>query len=377
MKIVVLGAQPEYLSGLRGPLIRDLLARGHRVTAIGAEEMPAVRAAIESWGAHYRVVPIRRAGLNPVADLGAIVSLYRALRDERPDLLFTYTVKPNVYGLPLGWLAGIKQRYGMVAGRGWAFGEGRELKRRLSRLIAILAFRFGFRFADGVISQNEEDLALFRELGIVRSGTRATRVFGSGVDLEHFSPEPMPTGPKTFVMICRLLIDKGVADYVEAARIVRRGHPDAVFRLVGPYDHSPNGITPETIDGWVREGIIDYAGATEDVRPFISGAHVLVLPTRYGEGVPRTVLEAMAMGRPVIVSDTPGCRDTVRDDANGRIVAVGDVAGLAAAMTDLVADDVQLAAIGQASRALAVERFDSRAVNAAMLEFMGLGGATR
>ena len=374
MKIVVLGAQPEYLSGLRGPLIRDLLAAGHDVTAIGAEEMVAVRTAIESWGARYRVVPIRRAGLNPIADLGAILSLYRALRDEKPDLLFTYTVKPNVYGLPLGWLAGIKRRYGMVAGRGWAFGEGRELKRRISRTIAILAFRFGFRFADGVISQNEEDLALFRELGIIKGKTRTTRVFGSGVDLEHFQPEPMPPGAKTFVMICRLLVDKGVADYAEAGRIVRRTYPNAVFRLVGPFDHSPNGITPETIQAWADEGIIDYAGATDDVRPFIASAHALVLPTRYGEGVPRTVLEAMAMGRPVIVSDTPGCRDTVRNSENGHIVAVGDVAGLAQAMTALVADDTQLAAAGRASRALAVERFDSRAVNAAMIDFMGLKG---
>jgi len=374
LKIVVLGAQPEYLSGLRGPLIRDLLAAGHDVTAIGAEDMVAVRTAIESWGARYRVVPIRRAGLNPIADLGAILSLYRALRDEKPDLLFTYTVKPNVYGLPLGWLAGIKRRYGMVAGRGWAFGEGRELKRRISRTIAILAFRFGFRFADGVISQNEEDLTLFRELGIIRGKTRTTRVFGSGVDLEHFQPEPMPTGAKTFVMICRLLVDKGVADYAEAARIVRRTYPDAVFRLVGPFDHSPNGIAPETIQAWANEGIIDYAGATEDVRPFIARAHALVLPTRYGEGVPRTVLEAMAMGRPVIVSDTPGCRDTVRDSENGRIVAAADIAGLAQAMTALVSDDTQLEAAGRASRTLAVERFDSRAVNAAMIDFMGLKG---
>lgn len=369
----MLGAQPEYLSGLRGPMIREFLARGHEVIAIGAEEVPAVRTALENWGARYVVVPIRRAGLNPVADFRAIIALHAALKAIKPDILFTYTLKPNIYGLPIGRLAGVSKRFGMVAGRGWAFGEGDELRRRLSRLIATWFFRFAFRFADGVISQNEEDLALFHKLRILRKDGRTTRIFGSGVDLEHYKPQPMPAGPKSFVMICRLLADKGVADYVEAARALKRRRPDIVCRLIGPFDHSPNGIRPETIARWVDEGIIEYLGSVDDVRPVIAASHVLVLPSKYGEGVPRTVLEAMAMARPVITTDTAGCRDTVRGEENGRIVPPGDIEALTEAMAELISDDSRLATMGEASLLLARERFDVRSVNAAICRFMELG----
>lgn len=368
---MVVGAQPEYLTNLRGPLIRELVAAGHRVTAVGAAEHPTVCEKLESWGAHYRVVPIERAGLNPIADLGALAGLYRLFRRERPDVVFAYTVKPVVYGLPMARLAGVRRRFAMIAGRGYAFMEGQEFKRRLARTLASIAYRVGLSSAQAVAFQNEEDRELFRERRILPEGLKTIRIFGSGVDLDHYAATPLPEGPPTFLMISRLLRDKGVAEYAAAARIVKRTRPDARFLLVGPYDHSPNGLTPAEVEAWVSEGLVEYVGEVEDVRPQLARCHVYVLPSKYGEGVPRSILEALSTGRAVITTDAPGCRDTVADES-GYLVQLGDAEGLAAAMTAAIASPDKLRAMGEAGHAMARGRFDVRAVNADLLGMMGL-----
>lgn len=368
---MVVGAQPEYLTNLRGPLIRELVAAGHRVTAVGAAEHASVREKLESWGAHYRVVPIQRAGLNPIADLRAIAGLYALFRRERPDVVFAYTVKPVVYGLPMAWLAGVRRRFAMIAGRGYAFMEGAEFKRRLARTLASAAYRIGLSATQAVAFQNEDDLALFRERKILPKSLKTIRIFGSGVDLDHYTASPPPEGPPTFLMIARLLRDKGVPEYAAAARIVRRTRADARFLLVGPYDHSPNGLKPAEVEGWVADGLIDYAGEADDVRPWLARAHVYVLPSKYGEGVPRSVLEALSTGRAVITTDAPGCRDTVVD-GSGYLVRPGDVDDLAAAMLRATEDPAGTAAMGKAGLELARRRFDVRAVNADLRTMMGL-----
>lgn len=374
MKVVVLGAQPEYLSGLRGPMIREMLAAGHAVTAIGAEEMPDVRAALESWGARYEVVPIRRAGIDPFADLKAAWILYRTFRRLKPDLVFAYTVKPIGYGLPIAWLAGIRRRYAMVAGRGFAFLPGTERRRRLARRMVSAIYRLGLRFADGILFQNLDDWDFFKANRLVRPRTRATRIFGSGVDLEQFQPAAFPEGPIVFLMISRLIADKGVNEYLQAARLLKPLYPDAVFRLVGPADPSPNGLSAEQIGGWQRDGIVDYVGPLADVRPAIAACHVYVLPS-YAEGLPRSVLEAMAMGRPVVTTDAPGCRDTVVAGETGWLVPVKDVEALASAMETFIRDPGSVRVMGEAALAFARLRFDVRKVNRAILDFIGLGPA--
>lgn len=370
-RIVVLGAQPEYLSGLRGPMIRDLLAAGHEVIAIGAEEIGHVREALESWGARYLVVPLRRAAINPLADLKAIWLLWRTLRRLKPDLLLAYTIKPVSYGLPVAKAAGVKRRFAMIAGRGWAFAEGRERRRRATRFVATILYRFGLRFAHGVLFHNEDDMALFRERRLIGAGMPARRIFGSGVDLEHYAPAPMPAGPFTFLMISRLLIDKGVGEYLAAARALQARYPDAVFRLVGPPDPSPNGIPREAVFAAHREGAIDYAGPLTDVRPAIAACHCYVLPS-YCEGLPRSVLEAMAMARPVITTDAPGCRDTVRDGETGVRVPARDAEALAEAMARFLENPAQAQSMGEAALAFARTQFDVHKVNRAIMDFIGL-----
>lgn len=378
--IVVLGTQPEWLSGLRGPLIRDFLARGYRVTAIGAEEMASVRAKLESWGAEYAVVPLRRAGLNPLSDLRALLALYRTLRRLKPDLLFAYTVKPIVYGLPAAWAARVPRRYAMIAGRGYAFHAGPERSRRLARLAGTVLVRFAFRFADGVLFHNNEDLAYFRDNRILGHATRARRIWGSGVDLDHHRPVEMPPlrpgQPVRFLMIGRLIRDKGVREYAAAARTVKRESPATQFILAGPTDPSPNGISASELDAIRSDGAVDYVGPLDDVRAAIAQCHVVVLPSYY-EGLPRSVLEGMAAGRAIITTYGPGCADTVEPGVSGLLVPPRDAEALAEAMRRCIADPAFVAAAGRRSLELARDKFDVERVNADIADFLGIEAPPR
>ena len=372
--IVVLGTKPDWLSGPRGPMIRDFLLRGYRVTAIGAEEMQEVRATLEGWGARYLVVPLRRAGLNPLRDLTSVIALYRAFRRLRPDLVLAYTVKPIVYGLPAARLAGVSKRYAMITGRGFAFLEGREAARRVARRLATALYRHGLASVHGVMFHNEDDRALFLREGMVAADATTTRIWGSGIDLEHHEPAPLPpveANSLRFLMIGRLIRDKGVREYVEAARLARQVYPEAVFRLAGPTDPSPNGVEMGEIEGWQRDGVIDYLGPLADVRDEIASCHVLVLPS-YAEGLPRTVLEAMAAGRAVITTDAPGCSDTVEDGKSGLLVPVRDPAALARAMIHCIENPEFVRTAGDLALARARAIFDVRKVNLAICRFLRL-----
>lgn len=368
---MVVGSEPDVVVKMRGTFIRAMIAAGHRVTAVAAFDDPTARATLEGWGAVHRVAPMQRNGLNPVADLKTLWSLYRLMRVERPDVVFSYTLKPVVYGLIAATLAGVPGRFAMIAGRGYAFLEGRELKRRLSRVIATLTYRISLATAHGVAFQNEDDRAFFRENGMIGSRTRTVRVYGSGVELHRFAHAPLPDGPPRFLMIARLLRDKGIDQYIAAAQLLRTLRPDARCILVGPSDPSPNGFTHEEVNGWVRDGVIDYAGEMADVRPALRSAHCYVLPSR-GEGMPRSTLEALATGRAVVTTDVPGCRDTVKEGENGFLVPVGDANALATAMAATAADADTLARMGRASRQMAETLFDVDKVNADLMAMMGL-----
>ncbi|NJL73310.1 MAG: glycosyltransferase family 4 protein [Candidatus Competibacteraceae bacterium] len=176
-----------------------------------------------------------------------------------------------------------------------------------------------------------------------------------------FAPAPMPEGPITFLMIARLLRDKGVYEYVEAARMVKRAHPEARFVLVGPFDPNPTAVKPAEVEAWVREGVIDYKGAVDDVRPHIAACHVFVLPS-YREGTPRTVLEAMAMGRPIITTDVPGCRETVEPSTNGIRVPLKDNDELAAALSRLANNAALRHQLSLGARRLVEQRFEARVI---------------
>ncbi len=377
MKVLLLASYPESIPVFRGPLIEALLASGCEVhvAAPGLALLPQVRRWLEAKDVKWHDIPLRRTGTNPVADLGLLFALLRLMRKERPTVVLPYTIKPVVYGTIAAWLARVPRRFALVTGLGYAFTGDRDglVKRIISHL-----YRAALGHAHKVFFQNPDDERHFREAGILPAQVPSVVVNGSGVDVDAYSVQPLAGDPPVFLMIGRLLGDKGVREYVEAAWRLKAGASRARFLLVGWVDANPDAIDQAELDEWVASGVIEFLGKLDDVRPAIAAASVYVLPS-YREGTPRTVLEAMAMGRPVITTDAPGCRETVVDGDNGFLVPVQSVDALVAAMSRFIADPALAARMGMRSRGIAEDKYDVRKVNAVMLREMGIatGGGNR
>ncbi|MEQ1756374.1 MAG: glycosyltransferase family 4 protein [Micropepsaceae bacterium] len=347
--IVLCGGLASSLVNFRGALVRTLLAKGHRVTALAGNNDPAVAAQIKQWGGTFEWVSFARAGMNPVADAMTIIRLSSLLRDLRPDVFVGYTIKPVMYGLVAARMAGIPNRSAMITGLGYAFTEGPEFKRRIAKSIAQIGYRLALSFADNVIFQNPDDEGYFSDNRLLGSNSRPIRVNGSGVDLNHFAPVALPGAPFTFLMIARLLKDKGVYEYVESARRLKARNPAVRFLLVGAIDPNPASITCDEVKSWQRDGVIEYLGELKDVRQAIASCHVYVLPS-YREGTPRTVLEAMAMSRAVITTDAPGCRQTIQPGSSGWLVKPRSTDALQAAMLESLHSLNEIEQMGRRAR---------------------------
>jgi glycosyltransferase involved in cell wall biosynthesis len=266
-------------------------------------------------------------------------------------------------------LTGVPAFFAMIEGIGYAFAS-RERAAKLAALVARPLYKVSLAGARRVFFLNPDNLDLFLRLGLLRSPQQAALIDGIGIDLDEFRPAPLPEQP-SFLLIARLLASKGIAEYVQAARLVKARFPEARFRLVGWIDPHPEAVREADLRAWIDEGTIEFLGRLEDVRPAIADCSVYVLPS-YHEGLPRTVLEAMAMGRAIVTTDAPGCRETVIPGENGLLVPVGDVAALAAAMESFLRDRGRIARLGTASRSMAARKYDVHAINEVILRVMGL-----
>ena len=367
MRVMVVGPLAASVYRFRAQMMRAMANAGHDVLAVAPDDDADVRAGLARLGIPYETVRMSRNGLNPAADVLTTVALARAMRRNHIDVVLTFGAKPVVYGLVAAAGAGVPVRAAMITGVGSAvLGDG-NLPRRLVSWILRRLYRTALHLAHVVYFQNDDDERLFRQLGLVGARQRVVRIAGSGVDLQQFAQVPLPPRPVTFLMTARLIRDKGVLEYADAARAVRRLRPDLCFKLVGGLDSNPTGISAGQLQAWQREGIIDYLGALTDVRPAIATAHVFVLPS-YGEGMPRAVLEAMSMGRAILTTDVAGCRDTVQPGVNGYLVPPRSSEALAAAMLRIAEQADRLESMGRASRKLAEERFDVGDVNKVIMD---------
>ncbi len=360
--VALIGNSAFSLATFRGDLMRTLVARGMTVFALAPDFDPESRAAIVALGAEPVDFSLSRVGLSPLRDGLDVIRLRALLRRLRPDAVLCYFLKPVVYGTIAAWLARVPRRIVLIEGLGYYFTPGgkESLTRRLVRFGLRILLRLAFSMAHRILFLNRDDAALLTPL----LDSRKIRVIGAiGVDLVRFAEVPLPPGPPAFVMVARILREKGVREYVEAAREVA----GASFAFVGGPDPNPGGITAAQIEAWRAEHVVRWAGQVEDVRPELARSSVFVLPS-YREGVPRSTQEAMAMGRAVITTDAPGCRDTVVDGLNGILVPPGDARALAAAMRRFVDDPGLAARMGRESRRLAEERFDVRRANAILLD---------
>lgn len=363
---------PDSLIKFRGPLMEALLAAGceMHVAVPGLDAGSDIALRLSKLGVVIHDIPLQRTGLNPLKDLSALLVLRKLVRQIAADYVLGYTIKPVIYGSLAAWLGGVRNRFALITGLGYAFtGEATGLRKLLRALIQQL-YRFSLSRNRLVFFQNPDDEALFRQLNLLKPAIPSRVVNGSGVDVAEYALSPLPETP-SFLLIARLLGDKGVREYAQAAALVKQRFPDVTFRLVGWIDDNPDAISQAELDAWIAAGSIEFMGKLSDVRPAIADSCVYVLPS-YREGTPRTVLEAMAMGRAVITTDAPGCRETVVDGRNGFLVPVQDVSALSESMIELIENPEQVAAMGARSRQMAEEKYDVHKVNKAMLKEMGL-----
>lgn len=368
-RMAIISSQAFSLVNFRGPLIRELTAQGIGVVALAPDYTPELRSQVQALGAEALDYSLDRAGMNPIRDAVDTLRLARILRRIRPQVTLGYFAKPVVFGTIAAWLACVPLRIAMIEGLGYAFMRdetARSIPRDLLRRIVTGLYRFALGKAARVILLNKDDIRDLCDAGVLKA-SKAILIPGIGVDLDAFRPAPVVTEPLTFMLVARLLREKGVYDFVDAARTVRSLHPDVRFVLVGGKDANPGSVSDDQLTAWQAEGVVEWTGPVPDVRPYLAGASVFVLPSYYREGVPRSTQEAMAMGRPVITTDAPGCRETVDEGVNGFLVPVRRPAALAQAMQRFIAEPSLIATMGAASRRLAEERFDVRRLNRQML----------
>ena len=369
---LIIASFPDSLIQFRGSLMDSLIDAGKNVHVAvpGLEKDSGVSRVLSGKGICVHDIPLRRTGLNPIQDIKLLLSLIFLIIRLRPHYVIAYTIKPVIYGSIAAWLARVRNRFSLITGLGYTFTETSSAKKLFLLSLVKSLYSFSLKRVHHVFFQNPDDEALFRKLHLLPRATPSSVLNGSGVDINQYTTTPLPEGTP-FLLIARLLGSKGVREYAQAAIRLKNQRPDLIFRLVGWVDDTPDAIQQKELDTWIDAGAIEFLGRLEDVRPAIAACSVYVLPS-YREGTPRTVLEAMAMGRAVITTDAPGCRETVVDGDNGFLVPVKDVDALAAAMIKMVDTPGLAARMGDRSRRIAEAKYDVHKVNAAMLRGMGI-----
>jgi glycosyltransferase involved in cell wall biosynthesis len=377
MKVIIIGALPESLINFRGELLFSLAKKKLSIVAMASSSAENISLGIDNVLSMlkknkiaYKSYPVQRNGVNLVSDLYTWKVLRNEFKLQQPDIILAYTIKPIIWGGLASRVSPKTHFYALVTGLGFAF-QGKTWKRRiLTRLITLL-YKASLKNTKKVIFQNPDNLQEFISRNIVPK-EKCELVNGSGVDIEKFSFTPSPqVKPIIFLTIGRLLGEKGFREYAQAAKLVKKQYPEVIFQLLGPEDPSPDGLSIKEVDLWQKNEIIDYLGSTSDVLPYLQGCHIYVLPS-YHEGMPRTVLEAMAIGRPILTTDVPGCRETVINGENGYLVPKSNAKALAERMIWFIENSDQWERMGNRSRQFAEEKYDVHKVNAKLMEIMGL-----
>lgn len=379
MIFLIINSYLPSVLNFRGTLLEAIAEKGFEIHII-APDLDFFSAEYEKLlerGYYVHEVSMQRTGTNPVADLKTLGSMYTLIKKINPDYVLSYTIKPVIYGTLAAWLAKVPNRYALITGLGYAFQNVEiQTKRSIFQKLVHGLYQQALSRSHKVFFQNPDDLKLFQDLKLLQPNLPTVVVNGSGVNVTDFSVLPFPlnaqNSPKpSFLLIARLLGDKGVREYAEAAKLIKQQHSEVEFHLVGWIDENPAAIQQSELDTWIADSRLKYWGKLSDVRPAIAESSVYVLPS-YREGTPRTVLEAMAMGRAIITTDAPGCRETVIPSENGFLVEVKSVTSLVDAMQEFINKPELIEQMGQRSREIALNKYDVHQVNRHMMQEMGL-----
>ncbi|MGZ3235993.1 MAG: glycosyltransferase family 4 protein [Burkholderiaceae bacterium] len=372
-RLALITTQAFSIKNFRGPLITEMVSRGVKVFAFAPDYEESTRAAVRALGAEPVDSFMHRKGMNPLRDIFDVFWLAIQLRRLRLNATFSYFIKPVIYGTLAARLAAVPHRFTIIEGAGYVFTDDeRSTKyRRLLRRLVTWLYKLGLSQAHHVFMLNQDDRDLFVGEQMVNP-QKVQLLNGIGLNLDHYQQMPPVVEPMCFILVARLLREKGVYDYVAAARQVRNLHPHVRFLLLGTVDVNPGSVRESEVHAWVAEGIVEWPGQVDDVRPWIAQASVFVLPSYYREGLPRSTQEAMAMGRPIITTNTPGCRETVEENVNGFMLPIRNPDALANAMLIFINHPELISKMGIESRRIAEGKFDVHKINNEILESMGI-----
>lgn len=373
-KILIIGTTASNLFIFRKDFIASCIKKEIHIVAFVSEYNDEWIDKIAELGAEVVTYTLSRGGLNPLADIKSIIQLIHKIKKINPDIVLSYSAKPIIYGTLAAKAAKVPDIVGMLEGLGYTFTdqpEGQNFKTKLVRNIQLLLYRIAFKYLDKLIFLNSDDKKDLLDI----YGLKVPKVHvlgGIGLNLNNYQFSQPPIHPVKFLFIGRLLKEKGIFELIEAMRIVKSKHPNVHFVVLGAIDHENMGaLKQETLDQLVQENLFEYPGYVANVQDWITESSVFILPS-YREGVPRSTQEAMAIGRPIITTDVPGCRDTVIDGVNGFLVPKWDVNTLVDKICYFIAHPEQIKVMGQESYNLAREKFDVHKVNKKLFEIMDI-----
>lgn len=376
MQIVLIGTVASSFYGFRADLIRELYKKGHIVYAFTSEYSESDLQKIESLGAIPVTYDLNRGGLNPLADIKATYLLAKKIKEISPNIVFSYFTKPVIFGTLAAKWAKVPKIIGMLEGLGYTFTdqpEGLSPKTKLIRNLQIFLYRIAFPYLDQLVFLNPDDPVDLLEKHNLH--VKAVNILGGiGLNLETYPYKPISKVSENlnFLFIGRLLKEKGIHEFIAAAKLVKEKYPNATFTVLGAIDKSNLGaLSEDELQNLIKSGIIEYPGHVDNIQEWIAKSDVFVLPS-YREGVPRSTQEAMAIGRAVITTDVPGCRETVVDEVNGFIVPRWNPEMLAARMIYFIEHPEKTQIMGEASHQIAIEKFDANKVNQKLIDILGL-----
>lgn len=357
MRFILVSPKNRTAYNFRGDLIKRIISCGYEVIVTGPNRVGVEK--IEALGARFVEIPMNKNGVNQKEDLKYQKALCELFKKEKPDVVLGYTSKPVIYGSIAAKKAGVPHKVAMITGLGYAF-TAQTKKAKAIRAVMSVLYKKALNCADTVIFQNPDDREQFVSSGLVKS-EKCRVVNGSGVNTNRFSVADYPD-KITFFMLSRVMYSKGIREYLRACELVKGKHPEVRFMLLGACENIQDSLSKEDLAPYVEKGIIEHFGETDRVEDYYKQCSVYVLPS-YREGTPRTVLEAMSMGRAIITTDAPGCRETVIDGKTGFLVPVKNAEAVAEKMTEFIENPELIKTLGAASAEYAREKFSVDKVN--------------
>ena len=367
--IIIFVSLARSLILFRGPLIKKLMSMNHKVITCAPLDKK-VKKKLNEIGCQFIPISMNRRGFNVFEDIKYFFNLLKIINKINPDIILSYTIKPVLYSSIAGYLNGVKNIFSTITGVGYIFYDGGIIRKLFSKFLSLI-LKIAFNTNKCIFFQNRDDRDLFFKKNIISKKNRIKILNGSGVDLDFYHHQKPTINPMKFLIIGRLLIEKGIKEFTEAAKIIKQKHSDCLFEIISMPENGPSSFDENQLINLDRKGIINYHGYKDDVRPYLESCSVYVLPS-YREGTPRTVLEAMSVGKPIITTDAPGCKETVKHGINGYLVPVGDYKELAKAMEKFILNKNLIVDMGLKSREIACEKYDVNKVNSEIISEIGL-----